>query len=137
MNPPNSQRWALYASHLGEYMRRWILRTPWGTLRLHNIMRSDEGRDFHDHPFHFTSLILWGGYTEHRPGCNESACGCQSYGHGDIIRRKATDIHRLELLNGSAWTLVLSSRYLRVWGFLLKTGEWVNHSDYHRSYYNR
>lgn len=149
-NPHWSKNWALYASHLGAYMRRWILRTPWGTLRVHNVMKSDEGRDFHDHPFNFTSLILWGGYLEHRPGCEADsfddyrwcrilaygrACACTYYGPGSIVRRKAEDLHRLELINGHAWTFVVSSRYLRQWGFQLKDGSWVSHEEYHRSYY--
>lgn len=62
--PPNSQRWAAYAHHLGDYMHRWILRTPWGTLRLHHILRSDDDRHLHDHPFDFTSFLLTGGYLE-------------------------------------------------------------------------
>lgn len=136
-DPPSSQRWALYASHLGNYMRRWILRTPWGTLRIHNILRSDEGRDFHDHPFDFTSVILRGGYREHVPGC---ACEsdvpwetpCRSYSAPAIVRRKAEDLHRLDLPR-PAWTFVVSSRYLRKWGFLTPSG-WVPYDCYDRSF---
>lgn len=132
-------RWALYASHLGDYMRRWILRTPWGTLRVHNILKSDEGRDFHDHPFHFASLILRGGYVEHVPGCDGFNCGdnprtwCRRYSAPAIVRRKATDLHRLEL-SGPAWTVVISSPYIRRWGFLTRAG-WVDYQQYDRSYY--
>ena len=90
-----SGRWGLYAEHLGNYMRRWIARCPWFTLRLHNILQSDEGRDHHDHPFDFTSLILRGGYVEHRPGCDcftpDEQLGrlteCRFYGPGSIVRR--------------------------------------------------
>lgn len=133
------RRWAAYASHLGDYMRRWILRTPRGTLRLHNILRSDEGRDLHDHPFNFTSLILRGGYVEHRPGC---LCGihgilpsgnvvlpCRFYGPGSVVRRNATDLHRLELVNGLAWTVVITGRYFRRWGFQTAAG-WVDYEHY-------
>lgn len=135
--------WALYASHLSGYMRRWILWSPFGTARVHNILRSDDGRDFHDHPFSFVSIILRGGYIEHRPGC---VCGtwaepfaaitpCRHYGPGSIVRRRAEDLHRLELLSGSAWTLVFSTRYFRAWGFKLGDGTWVPHAKYNRSYY--
>lgn len=138
VNDPPS-RWAAYASHIGSYMRRWILRTPFGTLRIHNIRRSDAGRDFHDHPFHFWSLILRGGYIEHRLGCR-CACGvddswraspwCRHYGPGSLVRRRAADFHRLELVGGPAWTFVVSSRKVRSWGFLLSDGRWIPHGEY-------
>jgi hypothetical protein len=129
-------------------MSRWILRTPWFTLRLHHIKRGDEGRDFHDHPFSFLSLILWGGYTEHRPcktegievkfcqACVSNPRYSERYGPGSIVRRRAQDFHRLELTNGPAWTFVITSSYFREWGFLTSKG-WQNHKDYHRSYYNK
>lgn len=143
-DPPRSRRWALYSSHLGDYMRRWILRTPWGTLRIHNILKSDDGRDFHDHPFHFTSVILRGGYTEHAPGCAcevtralgaEPLAPCAHYSAPAVIRRRATDLHRLEL-EGPAWTFVVSSRYLRKWGFQTAAG-WVPYDEYERSFYRQ
>jgi hypothetical protein len=143
----NLNSWKVYRSHLGGYMRRWIARCPWGTLRLHNIRESDAGRDFHDHPFSFSSLILSGGYVEHRPGCRgcghggclEAPCcsadgSCRFYGPGSIVRRQATDLHRLELVNGPAWTLVVSGPYFRVWGFQTPSG-WVDFREYRRSYY--
>lgn len=142
--------WKAYRSDLGGYMRRWIARCPFGTLRLHNILTSDEGRDFHDHPWGFTSLILSGGYVEHRPGCgcepipndgrkrvanlHHDPGGCRYYGPGSVVRRDATDLHRLELVNGPAWTLVLTSPYHRMWGFQTADG-WVDFKSYQRSFY--
>lgn len=131
--------WKLYRSHLGAYMRRWIARCPAGTLRLHNIQQSDEGRDLHDHPFDFTSLILKGGYVEHRPDCLcdkfvPSLPPCRFYGPGSVVRRRAEDLHRLELVNGPAWTLVLTGPYHRMWGFDTPDG-WVPFDEYRRSYY--
>lgn len=109
-------------------------------------MKSDAGRDHHDHPFDFYSLILWGGYLEHRPGClcfvegktrDEDphwreivATGCRYYGPGSIVRRKAEDYHRLELVNGPAWTFVITGPYRRTWGFLVN-GEWIHYKKYH------
>lgn len=57
-----------YDQHLPVvYMRRWILHTPFGDLRLHHILRSDHDRDLHDHPFDFWTFLLTGGYTEWLP----------------------------------------------------------------------
>jgi hypothetical protein len=138
-------KWAMYASHLGAYMKRWILRTPWGTLRLHRILQSDAGRDFHDHPFSFVSVILTGGYIEHRPGCEcwqsrgrtfvLNYKTCLLFRAPAIVRRRATEFHRLELIDGPTTTFVISSRYFRPWGFLLDDRRWVPYQEYHRSLY--
>jgi hypothetical protein len=137
-----SRNWFIGPDHLGNYMRRWLLRVPVGTLRLHHILRSDADRHMHDHPFDFTSLILTGGYVEHRPGCYcealRGAVGrhrrlargiCRFYGPGSIVRRRAEDLHRLELVDGPTWTVVISGRYRRMWGFLTDTG-WVPYKQY-------
>lgn len=107
-----------------DYMRRWILRTPLGMVRVHHILRSDQDRHFHDHPMDFTSVILSGGYVEHRPG--RRPCRWEP---GDIVTRRAEDLHRIELLGRSAWTLVFASPYRRVWGFQTEDG-WVPASAY-------
>lgn len=124
------RRWRLlgfeYRSDLiaHDYMRRWSLKTPWGTLRLHHILRSDNDREFHDHPMDFTSLILVGGYVEHRPG-GES----RLFMPGAVVRRRAEDLHRLELVGESAWTVLATSPYRRAWGFATEDG-WVAAEHY-------
>lgn len=145
-------RWRLGACHLGSYMHRWVLGCPWFNIRLHHILKSDEGREFHDHPFHFISIILRGGYTEHRPGCLEvevpkhmaqvgfsefywrGGCDCKEYRAPAIVVRRATDFHRLELPK-PAWTLVFASKYWREWGFLMPDGSWMHYEKYHRTFY--
>lgn len=54
------------------YLRRWYIypRRPQfkklePRLYLHKFYNGDRDRDLHDHPWHFSSLILWGGYWEH------------------------------------------------------------------------
>jgi hypothetical protein len=82
-------KWRLYKHHLGDYMRRWIFQTPWGTIHLHHILRSDGDRAFHDHPWNFTSILLSGGYTELRP-TGHNATTMQVWPRWSIVRRKAT-----------------------------------------------
>lgn len=48
------------------YMVRRAINTRFGGVKLHHILRSDDDRDLHDHPWSFLSIILWGGYWEHR-----------------------------------------------------------------------
>jgi hypothetical protein len=102
-----------------DYMRRWTLRTPWGALRLHHILRSDHDRHFHDHPMSFVSFVLRGGYVEHRPEHAPRHCR-----PGSVVARRAEDLHRLELLGRDAWTFVLAAPLRRKWGFLTEDG-WI------------
>ncbi len=107
-----------------DYMRRWVLRTPWFMLRLHHILRGDSGRHFHDHPMDFTSLIIWGGYVEYTPNNLPRECL-----PGDVVHRKAEDLHFLRLRKKSAWTFLITGQYRRDWGFATEDG-WISADDY-------
>ena len=49
------------------YLKRWRFDTPLGSVFLHAIQLPDGDPDPHNHPFSKSvSLILRGGYTEHR-----------------------------------------------------------------------
>lgn len=52
------------------YLRRWWLlghkNSNTGALMLHKMYRPDADRCHHDHPWPFTTLVLWGGYTTKR-----------------------------------------------------------------------
>lgn len=107
------------------YMRRWrFISTPWFGVRLHHIVRSDNDRELHDHPFTFLSFILAGGYFEWRnrkdaplkvgemklappdaEGWRKDISYIKMtsgqigrwYGPGSHVLRRAEDLHRLEL----------------------------------------
>lgn len=108
-----------------DYMRRWTFETPIGAIRIHNILRSDSDRHFHDHPFNFMSLILRGGYVEHRPHREPRACW-----PGDLVFHRAEDLHYLKIPphiesgNGGTWTLVFAGNERRPWGFHTEDG-WI------------
>jgi hypothetical protein len=124
------RRWRLggfeYRSDLigGDYMRRWTVTTPWFSLRLHHILRSDLDRHHHDHPFSFVSLILRGGYVERSPGGPPRVCR-----PGTVVVRRAEDLHSLTLLGESAWTLVAATPRRKRWGFDTEDG-WVFAGEY-------
>jgi hypothetical protein len=130
--PPADQRWSLYAHHLGDYMHRWILRTPWGTLRLHHILRSDDDRHLHDHPFDFTSFLLTAAYTEiigHVAGAGVLGGTVEKiWPRFSIVRKHAEDPHRL-ILHRPVWTFVVSGPKRRRWGFYTPKG-WIHHLRY-------
>lgn len=123
------------------YMRRWrLLHTRWFGVRIHHIVRSDNDRELHDHPFTFVSLVLRGGYYEHTVDGRRVW-----YGPGSLIVRSADALHRLEMekvpaaygdgygvqhpLELPAWTLVVRGPMRREWGFLLDGGVWKPADD--------
>ena len=128
------------------YMDRWIVTFVTGhQLRLHHILRSDQGRDFHDHPFTCLTLILWGGYWEIRPRqwlqkvtggrYPSTAVHYQWYGPGSCRKLLVDGVpHRVELQGGrTAWTLVWAWPKTKMWGFWLGKGEdarWIPHYNY-------
>jgi hypothetical protein len=143
--PGELTRFRAYRSDLAGYMERWILQTPWGTLRVHHILRSDDDRALHDHPWAFWSLLLTGGYKEivgislkdwqrMNPDAPTPIDGGDIERHTywprfSLVRRKAEDAHRLELTSGPVWTLVWTGPFKRQWGFHTDDG-WVSYETW-------
>lgn len=103
------------------YMRRWYVlpRNKYFCLYLHQFMRSDDDRALHDHPAHNLSFVFDGEYTEHLPGDVRLIRRA-----GQVVWRKATAAHRIELHAGPCWTLFVFTYKFRGWGFLCGRG-WV------------
>lgn len=125
-------------SHLPGYMFRWWL-LPYScwrpSVRVHEIIASDDDRAFHDHPWWYFSIILRGGYWEVRP-CYDASDLYEGdvrtwYGPGSVIFRRAASWHRLEIPNGSTCTtLFTTGRYARRWGFMPTPAYKIEHSKY-------
>ncbi|MBS7790263.1 hypothetical protein KTR66_09665 [Roseococcus sp. SDR] len=102
------------------YMRRWYIlpRSADASCYLHEFLRSDEDRALHDHPYDSVGIILAGGYIEHT-----DTAAPQIRLPGDVIPRRATDRHRVQLFTGPdgrpqpAWTLFATGARVRDWGF--------------------
>lgn len=123
------------------YLLRWwiVPRNRFLNIYLHNFLSSDEDRALHDHPWWSCSIILRGGYREHFPGGI-----VKRRWPGMMIFRRATQAHRVELLDSdyfwsleypqrlpikkSAWTLFITGRKVREWGFHCPQGwtHWRN-----------
>lgn len=104
------------------YMLRWWLipRNRWFNIYLHKILRDDDDRALHDHPWYSLSVVLSGGYRELTPR------GVRIVHPGGIILRGAEYSHRLELLdNKPCWSLFFTGPRVREWGFHCPKG-WVH-----------
>lgn len=152
------------------YMLRWYI-TPWSgwfrdkdietlprwkrfvrtlpNIYLHKFLRDDDDRALHDHPWSSLSIILTGGYWEHIAGT-----GKLFRMPGDIVYRRATHAHRVELFKNPdkvihvsinsdntlssgleiggpkpAWTLFITGFKVRDWGFHCPKG-WRRWQDF-------
>lgn len=117
------------------YLRRFrLVETPWFGVKVHHIVAPDPGRDIHNHPWWFVSLILWGGYIEQTRHIDPLG----EYGSPFRARRprrwhymSAAGLHRItHLPKGHAWTLVVNGPRVQEWGFSRGPGQWVDWRTY-------
>ena len=105
-------------------VKRWVIRTLLGTLRLHHLLRADQNREPHDHPWGFFTWVIKGRYEE--------AVMCvHEYGtHFMWVRRErwslayrgAEHTHKIiEVSEGGCWTICLTGWVRRPWGFWTDT----------------
>lgn len=99
------------------YIKRWwvIPRNKIFNIYLHNILRPDDDRALHDHPWWNLSIILKGSYIEITPK------GSFLRKQWSIVGRKATALHRLVPM-GDCWTLFITGPVIREWGFACPNG---------------
>lgn len=119
-------------SRAGElHFCRWrLLQTPWFGLYIHQICRSDEEKDPHDHPWWFASFVISGGYVEKI--WDETGVREARRPPGAFLSHRTTDFHKITLLDGPAWTLVVTGRRTHDrWGYLTDSG-WVDSVSYRR-----
>ncbi len=103
------------------YMLRWFLipRNEVFNLYYHRILRDDDDRALHDHPWPSFSVMILGQLREITPE------GSRVIRAGDTVFRGAEFAHRLELIDGQpAETLFITGPKVRDWGFHCPKG-WV------------
>lgn len=108
------------------YLLRWwiVPRNEHQNVYLHWILRDDDDRALHDHPWANTSYLIAGRYREITPE------GSFIREPGSLITRQATDLHRLELIDGeAAVSLFFTGPKVRDWGFQCPKG-WVPWQDF-------
>lgn len=108
------------------YMERWwiIPRNASCNIYLHRILRDDDDRALHDHPWTNSSFVLMGSYREITPE------GTFIRSAGDVVNREATALHRLELIGGKPCiSLFTTGPKIREWGFDCPNG-WRHWRDF-------
>lgn len=105
------------------YLTRWMIELFGYSIRLHKWMGPDDLRHEHDHPWWYITWILKGSYFD------------RSLGESEFLKRwslryrRATRSHCVEPLELPTWTLMITGKPLREWGF------WVNGKFRHRNKY--
>ena len=107
----------------GPYLTRWrLVATPWFSVFLHRIDGPDPDQDVHDHPWNFVSFVIRGGYVEQYvlPLLGSGAAPrTKVWRRWSVHRMPLGAYHKIERLLGvPTWTLILTGRRRREWGFL-------------------
>ena len=93
---------------------------------IHKFVMSDPDH-LHDHPWGFSTLILWGGYWEY------TETDVKWYGPFTFRTVSASHKHRIELQKGvTCWTLFIPYKHEREWGFWVDN-EWIHHDKYYNN----
>jgi hypothetical protein len=119
-----------------DYLRRWYIipRNVIFNIYLHQILRSDDDRALHDHPWWNVSIILSGSYVEHTI-CAGGVNHRREYTAGSIKLRSARYAHRIELIEWPAWSLFITGPRMREWGFHCPRGwrHWKEFTSTHNT----
>jgi hypothetical protein len=98
------------------------------SLRVHGIMRADQDRHPHDHPWPARTWIMDGWYFEARlapstladPNWNQDRFILHRRIPGETAKLGVRQYHRIMSVSpGGAWTLFMFGRYREQWGFLV------------------
>ena len=109
--------------------RYYVWRSKRLTVLIHKFWASDPDEP-HDHPWHWISYILRGGYFEH--GVDGTVLERNRF-KNRFLFRKAEEFHRVEVdptyVAGDTTTLFITFRRRRSWGFL-RGDKWLSAKTY-------
>ena len=112
-----------------EYVIRWMVETPLGSVRLHHWLAPDDDRAPHDHPWSFTTFVLRGGYYDLSP------TGSEHLRAPAVRRRAAEHPHTVFPDRDGAWTIIVTGPKVRQWGFWVKGANGVKFVKSYRYFY--
>lgn len=97
------------------YAKRWVLDLYFFSLRLHHFIHSDDPRYKHDHPWWYVTFIIKGAYWDRRFAYDDVYLKAPA-----IAFRRSSHAHYVDPDEGGVWTIVLTGRHKRTWGFWVK-----------------
>lgn len=100
------------------YAYRYVFNFGFFAIRIHNWVRSDDKRYFHDHPWWFWTIVLRGSYVDVTKDKRDQLKA------GSIRYRPSNHAHYVEVPKGGALTVLLTGPQVKKWGF------WVNGKHY-------
>jgi len=114
------------------YVIRWRAEFPFGSVRVHHWLSSDDPRAFHDHPWWFLTFVVRGGYTD----AGEKLSQAEHLRAPCVRFRPALHRHTVFPDPGGCWTLLVTGRPLRKWGFysggkFIKANKWFLSYGHH------
>lgn len=117
------------------YFYRYIIDFGAFAIRLHNWLGDDDHRAYHDHPYWFLTIVLKGGYTDVSPAFKGEHYAGKEFESRDVLRfgsirfRPAEFKHSVQDVIPGTWTLLLTCKPFRRWGFW-KDGKWFTRDKY-------
>jgi hypothetical protein len=110
---------------------RWrLLSIGWLGVYLQHFVYNDWLGDMHDHPYRVVSMGLLGKYREETPS------GARIYRAPWLRTFPASHIHRIMVDGGSCWTIMITLKPVRTWGFWSTAG-WAPWHKYANEEKNR
>lgn len=135
-------QWGVYGG-LSEcpYFRKWVVDFGPFSLRLHRWYADDDHRAPHDHPYWFYTFILRGGYRDVRTEVLDAATkklrtSSEILTAGCLRFRPAEHLHSVQDVLPNTWTVLITGRPIRKWGFLfngklIKRDKWFAEHGHH------
>lgn len=95
-------------------MVRWVFDFYFFAIRIHKWIAYDDDRHFHDHPWWYLTFILSGSYIDISPA------GEKLLKRGTLHFFPARHKHTVKIAKSGCWTILLTGREFRQWGFWVK-----------------
>lgn len=93
------------------YLYRWVADFKLFSIRIHKWVGSDDQRHPHDHPWWFITIPLYGCYYDITEERKEVVWPLR------IRFRPAKHQHKVELISKTCWTLLITGKQTRDFGF--------------------
>ncbi len=96
-------------TNIKDFLHRFtILKIGALHIRLHRLLSEDQTTLYHNHPFHYISIILRGGYIEKQFNPETKKTKIKTHNRLSILFRNKKIYHRIESVKPNTLTLFIS-----------------------------